>query len=719
MRKTLLFVALSVLGIALIASADPGDTLWTRTYGGSSRDHIRAIDQTTDGGCIFAGATQSFGAGEYDIYLIKTDSNGDTIWTKTFGGVDDDKAYSVHQTIDGGYIVGGTSWRPASLLDFIMIKTDSLGNEVGTKYYGGVETEDIGVVIPTSDGGYIMTGQSHSYGGRDVYVVKTNGSGDTLWTKTYGGSLEDSGKDIKQTSDGGYIICGSTESYGAGNDDVYLIKTDANGNMLWSRTYGDYKYDDGFQVLETADNGYIIAASTNSFSSPTPRDCYVIKTDNNGNVVWEKIFGGPKWDEALAISKTPKDDYIITGYKDLHGSSNGDFYIIALDRIGDSLWTRVYGGINEDKAFAVAVLENGNYLVGGHTYSFGAGGRECWLLNIEGVDYNSLRLKYTAPDYTFDIKIDSTITKDFDIIAFDTTGYVKPLCDSSWVSFDPDSIYLNPDDTVTITASFDATGMNDFTTYESVIYFESDAPGLENKIIPVTMTTYPSYVVTIGMIPDNTDPVCPGTFITFTGTLTNPTDNTVYTDVWLVVHDSNATEYGPLESWADIVLPADSTRSWSSVSLWVPNNAVPGDYDLFARTGYYNTLLVVDETSFPFTIVDCPGRNGPNTGWAAYGWGNDTPPIQNPIPTKFSLNFNYPNPFNATTNISFDVAESGRINLNIYNLAGQKVETLVDGVLNAGQHSITWDASKYSSGIYFYKLNAGGKAYTKRMTLLK
>ncbi len=168
------------------------DTLWTKAFGGTNEDYGRSVQETSDGGYIIAGYTKSFGAGSYDVYLIKTDANGDTTWTKTYGGSNIDQGYSVEQTSDGGYIIAGNS-------------------------------------------------KSFGAGLDDVYLIKTDANGDTTWTKTYGGSNIDQGYSVEQTSDGGYIIAGYTKSFGAGSYDVYLIKTDANGDTTWTKTYGGSK----------------------------------------------------------------------------------------------------------------------------------------------------------------------------------------------------------------------------------------------------------------------------------------------------------------------------------------------------------------------------------------------------------------------------------------------------------------------------------------------
>ncbi len=247
------------------------DTVWTKVYGGSSAEYAYSIQQTTDGGYIIAGRTASFGAGSVDAYLLKTDEFGDTLWTNTFGGIGEDWGWSVQQTSDGGYIITGkTGTFGLGYYDAWLIKTDPLGDSLWTKLFGGIGNDygnyvQQSLVIP-GDEGFIVGGETTSSGAGLIaaWLIKTDLLGDTTWIKTYGGSGNDYVYCVEQTSDGGYISTGWTTSYSP-NGDVYLIRTNASGDSLWTKTYGGSESDEGLSVKQTTDGGYIIAGWTRSF----------------------------------------------------------------------------------------------------------------------------------------------------------------------------------------------------------------------------------------------------------------------------------------------------------------------------------------------------------------------------------------------------------------------------------------------------------------------
>ncbi len=341
---------------------------WERNYGGTGADMGYFVQQTQDGGYIVAGFTNSFGDSN-QFYLIKTDSSGDTLWTRTYGGAGTDEGSSVQQTSDGGYIVAGTTTSFGNGYQVYLIKTNASGDTLWTKTYGGAGNDQGWSVQQTSDSGYIVAGWTASSAySPQVYLIKTNASGDTLWTKTHGGVYNDYGYSVQQTTDGGYIVVGST-GYSRSSWQVYLVKTNASGDLLWERKYGgDYGQDDGYFVQQTTDGGYIVAGETECFGNYW--QVYLIKTNPFGDTLWTRTYGGADIDLGSSVQQTSDGGYIVAGITTSFGYGY-QVYLIKTNASGDTLWTRTYGGANYDLGNTAKQTSDGGYIVAGMTGSFG------------------------------------------------------------------------------------------------------------------------------------------------------------------------------------------------------------------------------------------------------------------------------------------------------------------------------------------------------------
>jgi hypothetical protein len=357
---------------------------WTKTFGGTDDDIGRSVQQTTDGGYIITGNTKYFGNNE-DVYLIKTDENGDSLWTKTFGGTGSDFGLEVQQTTDGGYIITGhTSSFGNGGPDVYLIKTDGSGNQQWNKTFGGTGDDRGYSVQQTMDGGYIITGWTNSFGNGlvNIYLIKTDGDGIEQWNKTFNeGGLLTQGNSVQQTTDGGYIITGYTGN--SFNNYVYLIKTDGNGDSLWTKTFGGTEWDVGFSVQQTNDGGYVVSGSTTSYGSGV-YDVYLIKTDENGDSLWTKTFGGTGEDFGHSVQQTNDGGYIITGWTSSFGNGEYDVYLIKTDVSGNEQWTKTFGGTGNDLGYSIKLTNDGGYIITGETDSFGNGLKDVYLIKTDG-----------------------------------------------------------------------------------------------------------------------------------------------------------------------------------------------------------------------------------------------------------------------------------------------------------------------------------------------
>ena len=417
-----LIVALFAGCAASIAFAQSS---WWRTYGDSLADNGCAVQQTADGGYIIAGSTASFGAGVTDVYLVKTSATGAEVWAGVWGDTMVDGGSSVQQTADSGYIVAGhTSSFGAGNADVYLIKTNAQGGTVWTRTYGGGSGDRGNSVALTADGGYIITGYTWSFGAgnADVYLVKVNSSGDTVWTRTFGGTSDDEGYSVQQTTDGGYIVAGVTNSYGAGIADVYLVKTNATGGTIWTRTYGGASNDEGYSVRQTADSGYIIAGYTSSFGAGS-QDVYLIKTNAAGDTVWTRTFGANLRDWGNSVQPVAGGGYLIAGATRSFGAGGQDLYLIKTNSSGDTVWTRTFGGTGNDEGSSIQPTGDGGWVVAGSTTSFGAGNADVYLIKTDASGYVGVAEESFEPQVR-SRKLEPTVVRSLPrgAVAFDAMG---------------------------------------------------------------------------------------------------------------------------------------------------------------------------------------------------------------------------------------------------------------------------------------------------------
>ncbi len=381
---------------------------WDKRFGGTSDDKLYSLQQTADGGYILGGASHSGISGNKtqatwgldDYWIVKINSLGTKQWDKDFGGTSQDLLYSLQQTSDGGYILGGKSFSGMSgdktqpkwgLNDYWIVKIDSLGNKQWDKDFGGVNDDHLYSLQQTADGGYILGGYSQSgisgdktqttWGSWDYWIVKTDSLGNKQWDKDFGGTDYDYLYSIQQTADGGYILGGHSNSGISGDKtqpnwdtatiptyDYWIIKIDSLGNKQWDKVFGGTTYDWFYSLKQTADGGYILAGTSSSQISGDKTqntwgqsyDYWIVKTDSFGNKQWDKDFGGfnEEWDPWLYslygsifqgnISQTTDGGYLfagtsyslIGGDKTQNNLGDNQSWIVKTDSLGNKQWDR-------------------------------------------------------------------------------------------------------------------------------------------------------------------------------------------------------------------------------------------------------------------------------------------------------------------------------------------------------------------------------------------
>jgi hypothetical protein len=358
---------------ALTASALKAQLTFQKTFGlANFAETGRAIQQTDDSGFIIAGETVDLTNFKSKVYLVKTDVSGSLQWTKTFGDTTSQAGYSVQQTPDNGFIVAGYLYNAAGNADVYLLKTDSDGVLQWSKTFGGTDNDFGYSVLQTSDGGYIIAGSTKSFGAGsdDVYLIKTDSAGTLQWTKTFGGAQSDLSSSVQQSVDGGFVISGGTMSFGAGGQDIYLVKTDVSGNLQWAKTYGGALNDGSISAVQADDGGYVITGAANSFGAGSA-DFYLLKTDSAGALLWTKTFGGTQDEIAYSVQQTNDGGFIMTGYSRSFGMFPAtDVYLVKTDSVGALQWSGIFGGANDDNSYAVKQATDGGFIITGVTDSF-------------------------------------------------------------------------------------------------------------------------------------------------------------------------------------------------------------------------------------------------------------------------------------------------------------------------------------------------------------
>ncbi len=338
----------------LVKTDASGNTIWSRTYGGTNDESFKKIKHLTDGNYIVIGGAKSndgdltSNRGDYDIWVAKLDSNGNILWQKTYGGTKFDFGYDIVSADDGFIIAGNTASNDNDISNFkgiydvCLIRIDRLGNIVWEKTLGGSLMESVYCIQKTNDNNFIILADSRSTDGDiknnngifDVWLLKIDITGKIVWQKNYGGSNIERPTDLKQTHDNGYIICAYSNSNDKdvtgnyGDYDVWVLKTNDTGKIIWQKNYGGSKYDDAFSIISCKEGGYMLAGSSGSndgdvsgFHNGSFRDVLTLKIDDDGTIRWSHLFGGSEGETAYNIVQSADSNYIFSGPTN---SSDGD-----------------------------------------------------------------------------------------------------------------------------------------------------------------------------------------------------------------------------------------------------------------------------------------------------------------------------------------------------------------------------------------------------------
>lgn len=474
MKKILLLPILFINSLLIYCQAPT--IQWQKSLGGTKDDKASSIQQTTDGGYIIAGTSSSNNGdatsnhGSSDYWIVKLDNSGIITWQKSLGGTGDDIANSIQQTRDGGYIIVGTSNSNNGNVtgnhgyneaDYWVVKLDNLGVIQWQKTLGGSSIDEGKSIQQTTDGGYIVAGNSSlsdgnitgNKGGSDFGIIKLDSTGIIQWQKSLGGTGADIAHSIQQTIDGGYIVAGTSYSQNGdvtghrGQADCWIVKLDNLGTIQWQKTLGGTSNDEAESIKQTTDGGYIVAGCSESNDGDITKnqgsfDVWVIKIDSIGTIQWQSSIGGTKPDYAASIQQTTDGEYIVAGhslssYGDLikwYGLS--DYWVVKLSNTGVIQWQKSLGGTLEDEAHSIQQTIDEGYIVAGYSYSnnidvtdhhvSSTSNGDYWIVKLNasvGIEENSIKNSIAIfPNPSVGQFYFSNLEKGNQIEVFDLTG---------------------------------------------------------------------------------------------------------------------------------------------------------------------------------------------------------------------------------------------------------------------------------------------------------
>lgn len=358
--------------------------IFAKSYGTALSDLVTGVRQCNDGGIIICGYTISGAFGDNDIFITKLNGSGEVVWSNLYGGAGNDQAVSIEKTSDGSFIISGTTSSFSGSFDPFTIKINQAGVVEWSRYYRFWNEDYCNALVQTGDGGYILTGYTNSFqiGGYDIYAIKLDQSGSIMWARAYGGTQNDYGNSIRSTPEGGYIIGGYTFSYGS-NGEGYILKLFGDGVLRWSKSYGGIGFDN-IKDLQNTSNGYIACGSTISFGLAF-ESAMVFNLDNqDGFVYWTRTFGGNAQGVANFSKVLPSGDggFLLAGNMQEIAANQQDITLVKLFGDGEFNFARLFGGVANEESTSLAVKTDGGLLISGNTASFGAGSNDLYMLSL-------------------------------------------------------------------------------------------------------------------------------------------------------------------------------------------------------------------------------------------------------------------------------------------------------------------------------------------------
>ena len=611
--------------------------------------------------------------------ILKTTNGGGTleqnIFEKTYGGVLGERGVVIENTVDGGFIIGGSTASFTSSEDMYLIKLDSLGSIQWSKVYNSFGYDRIHGIKQINDGGYYITGYVGDANGLfDMAFARLDANGNIVWSKSSGNFNPEEFRKLSLTADGGLLASGYNASIGLGAKDVQAMKIGSNGVIEWAKTYGTVYEDWSISCLMAEDGNYILAGESDITGNYDIRPT-LIKLDTLGNIIWAKYYSGNNEDWGRDLIKTPDSGFLLAGETTSYGyGGSQDIYLIKTDGQGNVDWARAYGGIGEEMVFSVILTSDSKFLISGSTASYGFGGFDAFLMKV--TQDGSVDWFHTFGGNTNDY--------GYDVVKAIDQGYALTGRRSS-NTLGGDDVYLVKTDMNGVSScAFETFNPNVF-NIQNLESINLNLGTLDN----ISSTNLPLTTINPNSGENNSCATIPVELKSFNYQL--EMDDVIL--IWSTATEINNMGFKVLKNGNEIayIVGAGTTTE--------PRNYSFKDENLASGVFRYDLLQ-----------IDFNGQTE-NIGTLEIEIQNN--------PDHYSLEQNYPNPFNPITMIRYSLKDDSKVTLDVYDVLGNKVKSLVNSYQNAGIYEIIFDGSDISSGIYFYHLKAGQFTEIKKLVLIK
>ena len=591
---------------------------------------------------------------------------------------------------------------------------------IWAQIYGGTGYDEGRAIALTDDGGFIITGETESFGAyrEDIILVKTDANGDTIWVRTYGTEGDDCGQEVIQTNDGGFLIGGAVDITAYELEmDFLVMKVDENGDSLWSYTYDGGEIDCAYGLVELEDGSLIAAGVEDGSFTGGSGDVLMVKFDSQGNFIWQRTYDNHERDCAYDVALT-EDGHLILGGSTVEDpyAPGGHIMLMKTDLEGNLIWLQDFGfGVS----FTVEETNDGGYVVSGYTNNYGPGSEDLFLLKTD-LDGDLQWIKMWGSCYA-NIGRGALELVDGGFIIYGSDFVPSPI--NAHYGY-----LVRTDDSGNTIGTY---------TYEngSYNYFYDATRTDANNVVLTGMTSAPGggypdinlveFADDFGSVVANINPYqylmqipASGGVIEYDIEVVNNSPETVSVNVEIVSQAINWGVVYELYARNNIRLDPGQSESKTGLQQYVPARANWGPYSYRAvlYNSHNNDLLYIG--SFGFDKLQSDGAVSSESDWILTGWDSEAH-LQAQTPAGFYLYPAAPNPFNPSTEIRYQLNVEGWVKFSIYNCLGEEIAVLQNGWQNGGEYSSKFDAGSLPSGIYFAHLQSASASVTQKLLLLK